>query len=73
MRSLLITDPDIRIEKIMIQNLDRLSADLSLEEIRHSPYWQGSSTLPVIDSTGAFLGVIRYSHRSGFGKNRRGT
>ena len=60
MRSLLITDPDIRIEKIMQQNLDRLSADLSLEEIRHSPYWQASSTLPVIDSTQAFLGVIRY-------------
>ena len=60
MRSLLITDPDIRIEKVMIPNLDSLSADLSLEEIRHSPYWQTSSTLPVIDSTQAFLGVIRY-------------
>ena len=60
MRSLLITDPDIRIEKVMIQNLDTLSADLSLEEIRHSPYWHTSSTLPVIDSTQAFLGVIRH-------------
>ena len=59
MRTLLITDPDTRVEKVMIQNLDGLSADMSLEEIRHSPYWQSSSTLPVIDSTQAFLGVIR--------------
>ena len=60
MRALLVTDPDIRIEKVMIPNLDTLSADLSIEEIRHSPYWHTSSTLPVIDSTQAFLGVIRH-------------
>ena len=44
----------------MDRHFNTLPADRSLEEIRNSPYWQASTTLPVIDETQTFLGVIRY-------------
>ena len=73
LRSLIITDLDCPIEKIMLTNLETLSAELKWEDVLNHRFWQRAHTLPVIDTSEAFLGIIRYQSLLTLTRSKEGT
>jgi magnesium transporter len=61
MRELMLADPDAPLRSVMVENPLRVLADTPLEAAIRHPGWRKAHALPVVDSTGNFLGVIRYS------------
>lgn len=61
LRELMRAPDDSRVEAFMVRNPDRLQADDPLERIARHAAWRRVHALPVVDGSGRFLGVLRYS------------
>jgi magnesium transporter len=59
-RQLVQASPDVRLADIMRRDLATLSATDTLADIVSSPHWRSHHMLPVVDTEGVMLGVIRY-------------
>ncbi|RMH32651.1 MAG: magnesium transporter [Nitrospirae bacterium] len=60
-QSLLLADLESPLGKIMETNMDVLQAGWSLDYLVSRPQWELTSVLPVVNESGAFLGILRYS------------
>lgn len=60
-QTLIIADLELPLGKIMEPNMDVLQATWSLDHLVSMPQWELTSMLPVINESGAFLGIVRYS------------
>jgi len=60
LRQLLHADPGTAIASLMQTRVARLSASASREALRASPYWRDYHRLPVVDSRGNLVGMVRY-------------
>lgn len=58
-RDLLVSDPDVPVEKIMNEPETTFSARASLLSVRDHPQWNDRDNLPVVDNTGRFIGILK--------------
>jgi len=58
-RDLLVSIPDLPVEKIMREPESTISARASLDSIKDHPQWKDRDNLPVIDQTGKFIGILK--------------
>jgi magnesium transporter len=61
MRELMLAEPDAPVRSVMTENPHRVTADEPLEAAIRHPGWRKANAMPVVDTGGNFLGVIRYS------------
>ena len=73
LRTLLVTDLDYPIDEIMLTHLETLPAETPFDEMLHHEFWQRAHTLPVLDSSHAFLGVIRYQSLLALARTKEST
>ncbi|MDX1518488.1 MAG: CBS domain-containing protein [Gammaproteobacteria bacterium] len=58
-RDLLVSDPELPVEKIMREPESTLSARASLESIKDHPQWKDRDNLPVVDQSSKFIGILK--------------
>lgn len=58
-RDLLVSDPDILVEKIMRKPERSISARASLNSIKDNSQWKDRDNLPVVDQSGKFIGILK--------------
>lgn len=58
-RDLLVSDPDVPVGKIMSEPETTFSARASLLSVRDHPQWNDRDSLPVVDQSGRFIGILK--------------
>ncbi len=61
MRELMLASPSAAVHDVMSENPLSVAAEDPLGVVLRHPGWHKAHALPVVDSAGCFLGVIRYS------------
>jgi magnesium transporter len=61
MRELMLASPSAAVREVMFENPLSVAAEDPLAVMLRHPGWRKAHALPVVDSAGCFLGVIRYS------------